>query len=139
QPPPLCVALDIRCVSVPPAGQKVKTECGTESPTECEACESGHFQAGWTQEKHCTPHRDCDQNAGFVVHQIGTTMENVECRCQNGTHCSSHECQTCRLDTHCGVGEGVQKEGGPLCQPQEPWPGKARMPEGLTGKGLAAG
>nr|XP_020662695.1 tumor necrosis factor receptor superfamily member 5 isoform X2 [Pogona vitticeps] len=102
------------CCSRCPPGQKVKTPCDGESDTVCQPCETEHFQAGWTKEKHCTPHTYCDPNAGFLLHVPGTATRDAECRCRNGTHCSSPECQVCRPSKPCGPGEGVQKEASHL-------------------------
>ncbi|KAJ6655557.1 hypothetical protein lerEdw1_005028 [Lerista edwardsae] len=101
---------DGRCCSRCPPGQKVRTACAGQAETVCEPCEPHHFQGAWTRERHCAPHRDCDQNAGLVVQTPGSATRDAACRCTDGTHCSSHECQTCRLNTPCGPGEGVQQE-----------------------------
>lgn len=133
------------------AGYKVKTDCAGEAETVCEPCGPHYFQGAWTQEKHCTPHRDCDESrwpviegllwagltgtakglpghvslsptalhvslfppdAGLEVEIPGDMTQNFVCRCKKGTHCSSQECQTCRVNKPCGPGEGVQQEGG---------------------------
>ncbi|XP_066481432.1 tumor necrosis factor receptor superfamily member 5 [Tiliqua scincoides] len=99
-----------RCCNKCSPGQKVRTECAGEAETVCEPCARHHFQGSWTREMHCTPHRDCDENAGLVVEIPGNASRNVVCRCKNGTHCSSQECQTCRVNKPCGPGEGVQQE-----------------------------
>ncbi|XP_042321628.1 tumor necrosis factor receptor superfamily member 5 isoform X1 [Sceloporus undulatus] len=99
------------CCRKCPPGQKVRTECsGTSGDTVCEPCEGQHFQASWTKEKYCTPHGECSENAGLVVHAPGSATRDVKCRCRNGTHCSSHECHTCKKNTPCGPGQGVKHE-----------------------------
>ncbi|KAJ7332307.1 hypothetical protein JRQ81_014487 [Phrynocephalus forsythii] len=103
-----------QCCSKCPPGQKVAAVCAGEADTVCVPCESQHFQAGWTKEKHCTPYKYCDQNAGLLLHAPGTATQDAECRCQKGTHCSSPECLTCRPNKACGLGEGVQQEASHL-------------------------
>ncbi|XP_034280039.1 tumor necrosis factor receptor superfamily member 5 isoform X2 [Pantherophis guttatus] len=113
-----------RCCSRCPPGHKVAAACSGESNTTCIPCEEQHFQANWTKESHCTPHHICNQKAGLIVYRNGSKERNVICRCQEGTHCSSHECNTCRPHTSCGAGEGVQQEGShandTLCAPCAP-------------------
>ncbi|XP_061486681.1 tumor necrosis factor receptor superfamily member 5 isoform X2 [Rhineura floridana] len=98
-----------RCCQKCPPGNKVESEC-PDALSGCEPCESRHFQGAWTKEKHCTPHRYCDENAFLFVHRDGDATRDVVCRCRNGTHCSSHECQTCWQNTLCGPGQGVLRE-----------------------------
>ncbi|XP_062835366.1 tumor necrosis factor receptor superfamily member 5 [Anolis carolinensis] len=104
--------LSDRCCSKCPPGQKVTAVCPGDSSgdTACAPCEEGSFQAEWTQEQECTPHRACSENAGLEVYTPGTTMSQAECRCRRGTHCSSHECHTCRHNTPCGPGQGVKQQ-----------------------------
>ncbi|XP_062977511.1 tumor necrosis factor receptor superfamily member 5 isoform X3 [Elgaria multicarinata webbii] len=99
-----------RCCKKCPPGQKVETECSGESDTVCQDCESGRFQAGWTKAMQCTPHADCHQYAGLVVHMGGNAQRNVVCRCRNGTHCYGQECESCQPNSACGPGEGVRQE-----------------------------
>nr|XP_034980112.1 tumor necrosis factor receptor superfamily member 5 isoform X1 [Zootoca vivipara] len=103
-----------RCCQKCGPGTKVKALCSKSSETQCVACEAQHFQAGWTKEKHCTPQAYCDKNAGFLVFTEGDATRNVVCRCRNGTHCSSPECLTCRVNRVCPAGEGVQREASHL-------------------------
>uniref|UniRef100_H9GHU4 Uncharacterized protein n=1 Tax=Anolis carolinensis TaxID=28377 RepID=H9GHU4_ANOCA len=56
-------------------------------------------------------------DAGLEVYMPGTTTSQAECRCRRGTHCSSHECHTCRHNTPCGPGQGVKQQGGPMGRP----------------------
>ncbi|XP_025027486.1 tumor necrosis factor receptor superfamily member 5 [Python bivittatus] len=100
-----------RCCSRCPPGQKVEEDCSGESNTTCSPCEEHHFQGGWTKERYCTPHRSCNQQAGLTVHWNGNKEQDVICQCQEGTHCSNRECQTCRPHRLCGPGEGVHRAG----------------------------
>ncbi|KAM6455834.1 tumor necrosis factor receptor superfamily member 5 [Liasis olivaceus] len=100
-----------RCCSRCPPGQKVEEDCSGESNTRCGPCEEHHFQSGWTKERYCTPHRSCSQQAGLTVHWNGNKEQDVICQCQEGTHCSNRECQTCRPHRLCGPGEGVHRAG----------------------------
>ncbi|XP_063152858.1 tumor necrosis factor receptor superfamily member 5 [Candoia aspera] len=113
-----------RCCSRCRPGQKVEADCTGVSNTTCRPCEEHHFQGSWTKEHHCTPHRTCDEKAGLTVYQSGNKERDVICRCQEGTHCSSHECQTCRPHRICVPGEGVHLEAShendTLCV-QCPW------------------
>ncbi|XP_013929881.1 PREDICTED: tumor necrosis factor receptor superfamily member 5 [Thamnophis sirtalis] len=110
-----------RCCSKCPPGHKVAAACSGESNTTCTPCEEGHFQANWTGESHCTPLHHCRLSAGLLVHRNGSKERDVLCRCREGTHCSSHECETCLPHTSCGAREGVQREGNhvndTLCAP----------------------
>ncbi|XP_054835195.1 tumor necrosis factor receptor superfamily member 5 [Eublepharis macularius] len=98
-----------KCCSRCPPGQRVSVPCSNDSDTACASCRPQHFQNGWTKQTVCTPHRYCDQNAGLVVHIQGSAEQNVVCRCRNGTHCSSRECQSCRENKVCQEGEGAQQ------------------------------
>uniref|UniRef100_A0A8C6XYJ9 Tumor necrosis factor receptor superfamily member 5 n=1 Tax=Naja naja TaxID=35670 RepID=A0A8C6XYJ9_NAJNA len=106
--------LNGRCCSRCPPGQKVATACSGQLNTSCIPCEEDHFQASWTKEFHCTQHRTCKQKAGLTVYQNGTKEQDFICRCREGTHCSSPECETCKPHTSCGAGEGAQREGSHL-------------------------
>ncbi|XP_053247714.1 tumor necrosis factor receptor superfamily member 5 [Podarcis raffonei] len=124
----LCLALELRspscsvteyleggrCCQKCGPGTKVQALCSESSETRCVACEAQHFQAGWTKEKHCAPQAYCDENAGFLVFMEGDTTRNVVCRCRTGTHCSSRECLTCRVNRECPAGEGVQRQANHL-------------------------
>ncbi|XP_048351829.1 tumor necrosis factor receptor superfamily member 5 isoform X2 [Sphaerodactylus townsendi] len=120
----MCLALDAeqncsrfqypahgKCCSRCPPGQRVREPCSTGegSDTICGPCQPRHFQDSWTKEPVCTPHTYCDQNAGLDVHTQGNATQDTVCRCQNGTHCSSTECQSCRENSVCGPGEGVKQ------------------------------
>ncbi|XP_077192268.1 tumor necrosis factor receptor superfamily member 5 isoform X3 [Paroedura picta] len=96
-----------RCCRRCPQGMRVRVPCTEGSATSCGPCPAGQFQSGWTKERECTPHRYCDRNAGLVVLLHGNATQNAVCRCQNGTHCSGHECQICQPNKDCGPGEGV--------------------------------
>nr|XP_056700931.1 tumor necrosis factor receptor superfamily member 5 [Euleptes europaea] len=100
-----------KCCSRCPPGQRVQTLCDASegSDTACQPCQPGHFQGSWTKQMACTPHRYCDQNAGLVVHIQGSATHNAMCRCRNGSHCSSTECQSCRENSACGPGKGVKQ------------------------------
>nr|XP_028591552.1 tumor necrosis factor receptor superfamily member 5 [Podarcis muralis] len=125
---PLCLALELRgpscsateyqeggrCCQKCGPGTKVQALCSESSETRCVACEAQHFQAGWTKEKHCVPQAYCDENAGFLVFTEGDATRNVVCRCRTGTHCSSRECLTCRVNRECPAGEGVQRQANHL-------------------------
>ncbi|XP_058031985.1 tumor necrosis factor receptor superfamily member 5 isoform X2 [Ahaetulla prasina] len=110
-----------RCCSRCPPGHKVAAACSGESSTICSPCEEHHFQASWTKEPHCTPHHICNLKAGLIVYRNGSKERDIVCRCREGTHCSSNECETCRPHTSCGKGEGVQQDGNhvndTLCAP----------------------
>ncbi|XP_029142603.1 tumor necrosis factor receptor superfamily member 5-like [Protobothrops mucrosquamatus] len=103
-----------RCCNRCPPGQKVEAACSGQSNTTCSPCEEHHFQDRWTGLPHCTQHRPCSPQAGLVVYRNGSKERDVVCRCQEGKHCSSHECETCRPHSLCGPGEGVQREGNHL-------------------------
>ncbi|XP_026543277.1 tumor necrosis factor receptor superfamily member 5 isoform X2 [Notechis scutatus] len=105
---------DGRCCSRCPPGRKVAAACSAESDTICSPCEEGHFQGGWTKELHCTQHHTCNLKAGLTVYRNGTKEQDFICRCREGTHCSSPECETCKPHTSCGAGEGAQREGNHL-------------------------
>uniref|UniRef100_A0A8C5RLU1 Tumor necrosis factor receptor superfamily member 5 n=1 Tax=Laticauda laticaudata TaxID=8630 RepID=A0A8C5RLU1_LATLA len=106
--------LNGRCCNRCPPGHRVAAACSGESITICSPCEEGHFQASWTKELHCTQHRTCNLKAGLTVYQNGTKKQDFICRCREGTHCSSPECETCKPHTSCGTGEGAQREGNHL-------------------------
>uniref|UniRef100_A0A670ZSE3 Tumor necrosis factor receptor superfamily member 5 n=1 Tax=Pseudonaja textilis TaxID=8673 RepID=A0A670ZSE3_PSETE len=101
---------DGRCCNRCPPGEKVAAACSAESNTTCSPCEEGHFQASWTKELHCTQHHTCNLT-GLTVYENGTEKQDFICRCREGTHCSSPECETCKPHTSCGAGEGAQREG----------------------------
>ncbi|XP_070600404.1 tumor necrosis factor receptor superfamily member 5 [Erythrolamprus reginae] len=103
-----------RCCGRCPPGQKVGVACSEESDTNCTACEDHSFQAKWTEQLHCTPHHICNSRADLVVFQNGSRERDVVCHCRGGTHCSSHECSSCRPHTSCHAGQGVQREGNHL-------------------------
>ncbi|XP_042321629.1 tumor necrosis factor receptor superfamily member 5 isoform X2 [Sceloporus undulatus] len=67
-------------------------------------CNATHYK----QSQWCC--RKCPPDAGLVVHAPGSATRDVKCRCRNGTHCSSHECHTCKKNTPCGPGQGVKHE-----------------------------
>ncbi|XP_042698450.2 tumor necrosis factor receptor superfamily member 5 isoform X3 [Chrysemys picta bellii] len=96
-----------RCCHRCAPGLKVRSDCTASRNTECEQCEERHFQSSWTKERHCTPHRSCDHNAGLDTRSPGDTKHNAECQCQQGMYCSSRDCQTCLNITACRPGEGV--------------------------------
>ncbi|KAM3841105.1 LOW QUALITY PROTEIN: tumor necrosis factor receptor superfamily member 5 [Vipera latastei] len=102
------------CCNRCPPGWKVAAACSGQSNTTCSPCEEGYFQDRWTGLPHCTKHRLCSPQAGLMVYQNGSKEQDVVCRCQEGKHCSSHECQTCRPHSLCSPGEGVQREGNHL-------------------------
>lgn len=79
---------------------------------------------------HC-PVASPPPDAGLVVRTPGSATQNAACRCQDGTHCSSHECQTCRANKRCGLGEGVQQEGGSRGLGSQGW-GDRWLKQGLS-------
>ncbi|XP_065270703.1 tumor necrosis factor receptor superfamily member 5 isoform X1 [Emys orbicularis] len=101
---------DGRCCNRCAPGLKVRSDCTASRNTECEQCEARHFQSSWTKERHCTPHRSCDHNAGLDTRSPGDTKHNAECQCQQGMYCSSPDCQTCLNITACRPGEGVARK-----------------------------
>ncbi|XP_025047754.1 tumor necrosis factor receptor superfamily member 5 isoform X2 [Alligator sinensis] len=111
-----------RCCYRCAPGQKVTAACSEASGlSTCAHCEVGSFQAHWTKENHCVPHRYCDPNVGLVVKTPGSEKEDVTCGCQVGMHCTSAQCQTCKLNPRCEPGFGVvpraQEDAPPTCQP----------------------
>ncbi|XP_067410663.1 tumor necrosis factor receptor superfamily member 5 [Emydura macquarii macquarii] len=96
-----------RCCSRCGPGRKLLSDCTELAHSGCTECEEGHFQAGWTKEKHCTPHKYCDPNAGLVTRLPGDAKHNAVCGCQAGTYCSNADCQTCLPVSACEPGYGV--------------------------------
>lgn len=43
-------------------GEKLVSECNATKVSVCNHCESGHYQQGWTKERHCTPHDICEDS-----------------------------------------------------------------------------
>ncbi|XP_043351846.1 tumor necrosis factor receptor superfamily member 5 isoform X2 [Dermochelys coriacea] len=101
---------DGRCCSRCGPGDKLLSDCTASKNTDCGACEAGHFQSSWTKERHCTPHRSCDHNAGLLTRSPGDTKHNAVCECLQGMYCSSPDCQTCLKITNCRPGEGVARK-----------------------------
>ncbi|XP_075772310.1 tumor necrosis factor receptor superfamily member 5 [Pelodiscus sinensis] len=95
------------CCSRCRPGYKLQSDCTAERESVCAACESKHFQPGWTKERHCSPHRYCDPNAKLVLRLPGDAQSDTKCECELGTFCSSHECQTCLPISACQPGHGV--------------------------------
>uniref|UniRef100_A0A8C3SP22 TNFR-Cys domain-containing protein n=1 Tax=Chelydra serpentina TaxID=8475 RepID=A0A8C3SP22_CHESE len=95
------------------AGHKLLSDCTAEKDSSCEGCEAGHFQSGWTKERHCTPHKSCDHNAGLDTRSPGDAKHNAVCECRQGMFCSSPDCQTCLKIRDCKPGEGVTQKGEP--------------------------
>ncbi|KAM8945879.1 LOW QUALITY PROTEIN: tumor necrosis factor receptor superfamily member 5 [Pelodytes ibericus] len=98
---------DGRCCKLCRPGFRLITECIEQTETTCQSCESGEFQSKWNRDTTCHQHSYCDTNAGFEQVSEGTAEKDVECRCQNGRHCSSRSCETCVQNTDCGPGHGV--------------------------------
>ncbi|XP_030389360.1 tumor necrosis factor receptor superfamily member 5 isoform X2 [Gopherus evgoodei] len=112
---------DDRCCNRCEPGLKLLSDCTASQNSVCEPCEERHFQSGWTREKHCTPHKSCDHNAGLETRSRGDAKHNAECQCQQGMYCSSPDCQTCLNITACRPGEGVARKADNLsdttCEP----------------------
>ncbi|XP_039353156.1 tumor necrosis factor receptor superfamily member 5 isoform X2 [Mauremys reevesii] len=112
---------DGRCCNRCKPGLKLRSDCTASQNSECVLCEERHFQSGWTKEKHCTPHKSCDHNAGLETRSRGDAKHNAECQCQQGMYCSSPDCQTCLNITACRPGEGVARKADNLsdttCEP----------------------
>lgn len=112
---------DGRCCNRCKPGFKLLSDCTASQNSECVLCEERHFQSGWTKEKHCTPHKSCDHNAGLETRSRGDAKHNAECQCQQGMYCSSPDCQTCLNITACRPGEGVARKADNLsdttCEP----------------------
>ncbi|NWW03656.1 TNR5 factor, partial [Oreocharis arfaki] len=87
-------------------GEKLVSECNKTEDSLCAHCERGHYQPGWTKEKHCAPHDICEGNAGLIVKMQGNATHNTVCQCQAGTHCSDISCQTCVENQPCQLGSG---------------------------------
>ncbi|XP_048676220.1 tumor necrosis factor receptor superfamily member 5 isoform X2 [Caretta caretta] len=101
---------DGRCCRRCGPGDKLLSDCTASKNTDCGACEAGHFQSGWTKERHCTPHRSCDLNAGLLTRSPGDAKRDAVCECLQGMFCSSPACQTCLNVTKCKPGEGVARK-----------------------------
>uniref|UniRef100_A0A8C3SMZ9 Tumor necrosis factor receptor superfamily member 5 n=1 Tax=Chelydra serpentina TaxID=8475 RepID=A0A8C3SMZ9_CHESE len=104
---------DGRCCRRCGPGHKLLSDCTAEKDSSCEGCEAGHFQSGWTKERHCTPHKSCDHNAGLDTRSPGDAKHNAVCECRQGMFCSSPDCQTCLKIRDCKPGEGVTQKGEP--------------------------
>ncbi|XP_074964892.1 tumor necrosis factor receptor superfamily member 5 isoform X3 [Phalacrocorax aristotelis] len=95
-----------RCCNRCQPGQKLVSECNGTEESVCTHCESGHYQQGWTRERHCTPHDTCEDNTGLIVKTQGNATHNTVCQCQTGMHCSDTSCQTCVENQPCQLGFG---------------------------------
>ncbi|CAH2302489.1 tumor necrosis factor receptor superfamily member 5 isoform X2 [Pelobates cultripes] len=98
---------DGRCCDQCPPGHKVGKDCDEQNTTICLPCDVGEFQNKWNSEASCHQHNYCDNNAGLELESEGTNVKDVQCRCQNGRHCSSQSCETCIQNKACDLGEGV--------------------------------
>ncbi|XP_050169786.1 tumor necrosis factor receptor superfamily member 5 isoform X1 [Myiozetetes cayanensis] len=95
-----------RCCNRCQPGEKLVSECSETEKSVCTLCEDGHYQQGWTKEKHCAPHEVCEHHAGLIVKTHGNATHNTVCQCQPGTHCSDTSCQTCVENQPCQPGSG---------------------------------
>ncbi|XP_072206349.1 tumor necrosis factor receptor superfamily member 5 isoform X2 [Excalfactoria chinensis] len=95
-----------RCCNRCQPGKKLTSECNDTENSVCTPCENGHYQQGWTKERHCTPHDICEDNAGLVVKRHGNATHNTVCQCRAGMHCSDASCQTCVENEPCKQGFG---------------------------------
>ncbi|NXY74585.1 TNR5 factor, partial [Glareola pratincola] len=111
-----------RCCNRCQPGEKLVSECGVREDSVCARCESGHYQQGWTKERHCTPHDICEDNAGLIVKTQGNATHNTVCQCQAGMHCSDTSCQTCVENQPCqhGFGFVAAKAMARMSSPCEP-------------------
>ncbi|XP_068006253.1 tumor necrosis factor receptor superfamily member 5 isoform X2 [Melanerpes formicivorus] len=111
-----------RCCNRCQPGEKLVSECDGTEESVCTRCESGHYQQGWTKEKHCAPHDICEGNAGLVVKTEGNATHNTVCQCRAGMHCSDSSCQTCLENQPCqrGFGFVAAKAMAQLSSPCEP-------------------
>ncbi|NXW87364.1 TNR5 factor, partial [Alopecoenas beccarii] len=111
-----------RCCNRCQPGEKLVSECNGTEDSVCTRCESGHYQQGWTREKHCAPHDICDDNTGLVVKTQGNTTHNTVCQCRAGMHCSDTSCQTCVENQPCqrGFGFVAAKAVARMSSPCEP-------------------
>ncbi|XP_078508041.1 tumor necrosis factor receptor superfamily member 5 [Lissotriton helveticus] len=109
------------CCEMCPPGQKFVSECTVESTIQCEDCARGEFQDQWNKQRHCKPVSQCDHNAGFEQTRPGTAEEDAECKCTEGRHCSSEQCETCVHDSACKPGYGVTRKANKVddtrCEP----------------------
>ncbi|XP_068272414.1 tumor necrosis factor receptor superfamily member 5 isoform X2 [Nyctibius grandis] len=111
-----------RCCNRCQPGEKLVSECNGTEHSVCARCESGHYQRGWTKEKHCAPHDICEDNAGLIVKTPGNATHNTVCQCRAGTHCSDASCQTCVENQPCqrGFGFVAAKAMAQMSSPCEP-------------------
>ncbi|NXV21558.1 TNR5 factor, partial [Cepphus grylle] len=111
-----------RCCNRCQPGEKLISECSVMEDSVCARCESGHYQQGWTKERHCTPHDICEDNAGLVVKTQGNATHNTVCQCRAGMHCSDTSCQTCVENQPCqhGFGFVAAKAVARMSSPCEP-------------------
>ncbi|KAM5135147.1 tumor necrosis factor receptor superfamily member 5 [Mantella aurantiaca] len=101
-----------RCCSLCRPGQRLEEECTESRDTACVTCDPGEYHDTWNRQTRCLHHQYCDQNLGFQMISEGTVERNVDCVCQDGTHCSSTQCETCVENTPCGPGYGVAQKAG---------------------------
>ncbi|NWQ84423.1 TNR5 factor, partial [Columbina picui] len=103
-------------------GEKLVSECNSTEDSVCTRCETGHYQQGWTREKHCAPHDICDDNTGLIVKTQGNATHNTVCQCRDGMHCSDTSCQTCVENQPCqrGFGFVAAKAVARMSSPCEP-------------------
>ncbi|NWJ01315.1 TNR5 factor, partial [Crypturellus undulatus] len=113
-----------KCCKRCPPGTKLLSECNSTAESLCDACESGHYQQGWTKERHCTPHDVCEDNAGLEVKRDGNATHNTLCQCRAGMHCSDGSCQSCVENPPCERGAGfvAAKAEARTSSPCEPCP-----------------
>ncbi|PKK23769.1 CD40 molecule, TNF receptor superfamily member 5, partial [Columba livia] len=111
-----------RCCNRCQPGEKLVSECNSTEDSVCTRCESGHYQQGWTREKHCAPHDICDDNTGLIVKVQGNATHNTVCQCRAGMHCSDTSCQTCVENQPCqrGFGFVAAKAVARMSSPCEP-------------------
>ncbi|XP_065501677.1 tumor necrosis factor receptor superfamily member 5 isoform X2 [Caloenas nicobarica] len=111
-----------RCCNRCQPGEKLVSECNSTEDSVCTRCESGHYQQGWTREKHCAPHDICDDNTGLIVKTQGNATHNTVCQCRAGMHCSDTSCQTCVENQPCqrGFGFVAAKAVARMSSPCEP-------------------
>ncbi|NXG72093.1 TNR5 factor, partial [Baryphthengus martii] len=111
-----------KCCNRCQPGEKLVSECNGTEESVCARCESGHYQQGWTRERHCAPHDICENNAGLMVKTQGNATHNTVCQCQAGMHCSDISCQTCVENQPCprGFGFVAAKAVARMSSPCEP-------------------
>lgn len=94
-----------KCCEKCPMGEKRVSGC--ESPV-CVPCGDGEYMPEYNPKTSCIVKTYCDPNLNFVYKTHGSRVENAQCICKEGTHCSSVDCDTCNANTECDKGHGVK-------------------------------